>query len=197
MAPAPWHCRAAGGAAVPAAARKPALRCAAAAGFVGAGQGQVGRPPDDRARAVIVPLAERVAGASENMSRAALKRVASKVLVRWIQVSIIYIGSSHRRDRRRRPMGIQRDDPGASTSAGKAVFQYGETGRAWKIMATRAGSCQVAKGSTHLCHSRRRPAICDLSVASKKVVGGRPEPVPGHLTRGPAMTREGWGRCCL
>jgi hypothetical protein len=37
-------------------------------------------------------------------------------------------------------------------------------------------------------HGRQRPAIHDFLVGSAKVMDGRPEPVLGRLTRGPAMT---------
>jgi hypothetical protein len=70
MAPGPWRCHTSGGAVLLAAARKPVLRRTAAAGFVGAGQGQVGSPRDDRRMPIIHPLGDRVARASEKISRA-------------------------------------------------------------------------------------------------------------------------------
>jgi hypothetical protein len=57
-------------------------------------------------------------------------------------------------------MRFQRDDPGASASAGKAIFQYGETGRAWEIMETRAVPGQQPAFLTVLyCVARSRDNV--------------------------------------
>ena len=84
MAPAAWHCRTSAGAIVPAAPRRPAVRCPVAAGFVGAGQGQVGSRPEDRAGWSSSRWVGGVQALRRKFRGQRLKRVASKVLVRWI-----------------------------------------------------------------------------------------------------------------
>jgi hypothetical protein len=71
MAPGSWHRRTSGGAVLPAAGRTLALHGAAAEGFGGSGQAQVGSPPDDRAWPISVALGERRADVSERNSTAA------------------------------------------------------------------------------------------------------------------------------
>jgi hypothetical protein len=71
MAPAPRRRRTCGRAVAPAAGHKAALRCADAAESVGAGQGEVGSPPDDGRCPFSVALGGRVASASENILGAA------------------------------------------------------------------------------------------------------------------------------
>ena len=78
MAPGCWHCRTSGGAVVPAASRRPALRCVVATGIVAAGQGQVGSPPVDRRRPVGVALGDLVASASQNISTAEAETICIK-----------------------------------------------------------------------------------------------------------------------
>jgi uncharacterized membrane-anchored protein len=74
-------------------------------------------------------------------------------------------------------MRIKRDDPGASTSAAKAIFQYGETRRAWEIMETRAVSGQ-------------RPAFLTVlyCVARSRDNAKAPRPLDRVNSRGDSVT---------